>query len=153
MQPTASTVGATGGPGGSQGTFRNSDFARAARDLQVFGDIAGEDPAAKAVFLPTGSTPPGEGQSLQQNDLANVLGQLRQRGAGAFYTGQLGEKIAAGLGIDARKLSGYQAQWRETADVKHGNDVMHFASVPEGLPPPKRCGTLLPHRPAGAMPA
>jgi gamma-glutamyltranspeptidase / glutathione hydrolase len=31
-------------------------------------------------------------------------------------------------------LSGYQATWRETADVKHGNDVMHFASLPEGAP-------------------
>jgi gamma-glutamyltranspeptidase/glutathione hydrolase len=105
-----------------------------ARDLQVFGGIAGEDQAAKAVFLPTGATPPGEGQSLQQNDLANVLSQLRQRGAGGFYSGQLGEKIAAGLGIDPGKLSGYQAQWRQTDDVQHGNDVMRFASVPNGAP-------------------
>ena len=44
----------------------------------------------------------------------------------------VGEKIAAGLGIDARSLGGYQAQWRETVKVQHGNDVMHFASVPEG---------------------
>lgn len=105
-----------------------------ARDLQVFGGIAGEDQAAKAVFLPTGATPPAEGQSLQQNDLATVLSQLRQRGAGAFYSGQLGEKIAAGLGIDPGKLSGYQAQWRQTDDVQHGNDVMRFASVPHGAP-------------------
>jgi gamma-glutamyltranspeptidase/glutathione hydrolase len=105
-----------------------------ARDLQVFGGIAGEDQAAKAVYLPTGATPPGEGQGLQQDDLANVLSQLRQRGAGAFYSGQLGEKIATGLGIAPKTLGDYQAQWRQTADVQHGNDTVHFASVPEGAP-------------------
>ena len=89
-------------PAEAKARFETQISRALARDLQVFGGIAGEDPAAKAVFLPTGSTPPGEGQSLQENDLANVLGQLRQRGAGAFYSGQLGEKIAAGLGIDAR---------------------------------------------------
>jgi len=52
-------------PAETKARFETQISRALARDLQVFGGIAGEDLAAKAVFLPTGATPPGEGQSLQ----------------------------------------------------------------------------------------
>ncbi|EWY40154.1 hypothetical protein N825_03815 [Skermanella stibiiresistens SB22] len=113
----------------------DSQISRAlARDLQVFGDVAEGDAEARRVFLPDGPKPPTEGKKIDQPDLAAVLAQVRQRGAGAFYSGPLGSKIAEGVGISASTLSAYQAQWRDTADVQHGNDVMRFAATPEGAP-------------------
>ncbi len=121
-------------PAEAKARFETQISRALARDLQVFGGVAGDDPEARRLFLPNGPQPPGEGQKLEQPDLAGVLAQVRQRGAGAFYTGQLGARTAEGVGTDAATLASYQAQWRDTAEVRHGNEVMHFAAPPEGAP-------------------
>jgi gamma-glutamyltranspeptidase/glutathione hydrolase len=103
------------------------------RDIQVFGHAMMEDPEARRVLLlDNGETPPAEGQDIPQTDLAGVLGQVRQRGVGAFYMGPLADTVAAGLKLDAGALRTYQPQWRETEALNYGNGVMHFAGLPEG---------------------
>jgi gamma-glutamyltranspeptidase/glutathione hydrolase len=84
-------------PAEAKARFDNQISRALARDLQVFGGITADDPAAKRVYLANGA-PPAEGEALAQTDLSNVLGQVRQRGASVLYTGTLADQLAAGLG-------------------------------------------------------
>lgn len=82
-----------------------------ARDLaEAPADLA-RDPATARVFAPGGRLI-GEGETMVQLDLAGVLGQIRQKGAGEAYVGLLGRSIVdaaqGALPLDA--LRGYLPQ-------------------------------------------
>lgn len=89
-------------------------------------------PAARAVFCPAGDVPT-PGTILRQPHLAATYRQIVAEGAGAFYGGELGERVVASLaaqgGILAmRDLDGWQPEWQEPVTTTYrGYDI---ASVP-----------------------
>jgi gamma-glutamyltranspeptidase/glutathione hydrolase len=111
-----------------------SELARAATPLY-------NEPSATAVFAPEGRLL-GEGQILEQADLASILGQIRANGAGAFYTGQLARRIVAGVqeaggSLTFEELTAYRPTWKAPLIVPYGDgDEAHFT------PPPAVGGTM-----------
>ena len=67
-------------------------------------------------FLP-GGRPPAPGTTLVQADLARTLEAIRDRGAEAFYRGEVADLIVAEMArgggiITHADLAGYRAEWR-----------------------------------------
>jgi gamma-glutamyltranspeptidase/glutathione hydrolase len=76
-----------------------------------------------------------EGDNLRQVELAAVLGLIRAKGAGEFYTGLLAKKFAAGAAaigaqFDIADLRGYRPVWRKTVTGTFGNHTVHFPPAP-----------------------
>lgn len=69
------------------------------------------DPASARIFAPGGSLL-REGETLLQLDLATILGQIRQKGGGEFYSGLLPQQIAAAAqdALPLETLRGYLPQ-------------------------------------------
>ena len=91
---------------------------------------------ARSVFAPRGGLP-GEGQSVPQSDLADLLATLRLNGAGAMYKGSLADKLVqavqrAGGSLVRQDLSNFKPVWQTVAGVPYGADRVYFAPAPAG---------------------
>jgi len=102
-----------------------------ARDLASAPSDLADDPATARIFAPRGRLIE-EGESLLQLDLAAVLGQLRQKGAGELHSGALARVIAessqGALSLDA--LRAYLPQARTPASVRYGNLQLFLSGDP-----------------------
>ena len=95
--------------------------ARAHRALSVAADLAGRDPAGKALFFDAEGKPLPVGTLLRNPALAATLEKLAQQGPAAFYRGPDSEAMAVKIaqdtprsgGMTATDLSSYQAKWRD----------------------------------------
>ncbi|CAK0752910.1 Gamma-glutamyltranspeptidase [uncultured Gammaproteobacteria bacterium] len=93
-----------------------------------FGD--GKEPGLHRLPLMTANGRPlTVGDTLTQPDLAAVLTRVRVQGAGIFFDGILGRKLADGLGLEPAGVRSARARWTETATVSAGNDTLHFADA------------------------
>jgi gamma-glutamyltranspeptidase/glutathione hydrolase len=64
-------------------------------DLAAVWQPLSADPQIARLFgAPGGAAPLGEGDTLVQPELANVIGQIRSQGVGDFYQGALGRRFA-----------------------------------------------------------
>lgn len=105
-----------------------SDLARAARPLFV-------DEGARRVFSMADGSPVTEGELIRQVELGATLGQIRARGAGAFYTGPLANRLVEGMRqaggtITNQDLRSYRPRWRPALTVQYGEDNLHVAGPP-----------------------
>jgi len=113
-----------------------------ARDLQAIGPSVLADRGARAMFAgPSGDQVAIEGDPLEQVDLATTLGLLSARGVGPFYMGPFARTFVesvkrAGGSLSVEDLRGFLPIWRQSVQVKIGNEVAHFA------PPPAAAATV-----------
>lgn len=75
-------------------------------------------PAAKALYCREDGTPKKVGDRVVNPDLANTLSIIAEKGADAFYTGEIAEKIVADMRandglVSAEDLAGYEPQIHE----------------------------------------
>ncbi|MBM3531524.1 MAG: hypothetical protein FJX60_00625 [Alphaproteobacteria bacterium] len=114
-----------------------------ARDLAEAPTDLVRDPASARIFAPAGRLI-AEGEQLVQLDLAGVLSQIRQRGAGEAYVGPLGRAIAdasqGALPLDA--LRGYLPQATAPA-IYRANQQQQFVLVGESAATTAMLGRLL----------
>ena len=99
-------------------------------------------PRTAAIYLP-GDRVPREGERLVQADLAAALAHLARGGArGAFYEGELADRICAAVGPEGSPLApedfaAYSAQWVEPiSSTYRGYEVFE-------MPPPTQGFTAL----------
>ena len=114
---------------------------------ELAGWIGSEYPAfpsgnAKAIYGRNG-VPLGTGDRLVQEDLADSLRTIAQRGAGAVYGGELGEAMVSevqqnGGFLTMEDLRNNRVQWRETV----GADYRGYRVVTAG-PPATSWGMLV----------
>lgn len=109
--------------------------------LDVYRDgLLADAPSAKAFYRPGGATyAPGE--RLKQPDLAWSLRQIRDGGADAFYRGELGRRVAAGVQagggvLTQADLASYQIRIQEPLWCE-------YRGVPVAYMPPPAAGVLL----------
>jgi gamma-glutamyltranspeptidase/glutathione hydrolase len=99
-------------------------------------------PATKKAFLRPDGTPHSSGDLLQQPDLAWSLSQIKEHGAAAFYTGEIGQRLTAGMAengglITMEDLAAYEAEEREPVrGTYRGYEII-------SMPPPSSGGTIL----------
>ncbi len=108
-----------------------------ASDLNRMPPAVMEDPVFRRVF---GQGKDGqlirEGDFFKQQALSVVLGRIRARGAGEFYTGLLGRKFIgavrkAGGGLTLDDLRSYAPKWLPTLQVPYiKNTTFHFPATP-----------------------
>jgi len=107
-----------------------------ARDLAAIGTAVLADPGAQVMYgSKTGGGVAGEGEKLEQLDLAATLGMLRARGVGPFYTGPFASHfvestLRAGGSLSVEALRDFRPRWRDTVRVEVGNEIAHFAPPP-----------------------
>lgn len=68
-----------------------------AHSLQVEGGGLARDPAARAAFFKPDGSPYAPGERWRQPDLARSLAAIRDGGADAFYRGEVGRRMVAGV--------------------------------------------------------
>ena len=108
-----------------------------ARDIARVSDRLFVNPYIAAIFGRADGKPLGEGDTLVQLELAAVLTQLRTRGPGVLYSGELAHRLVAGVNeaggsFDIEGLRGYRPAWRETMQLPFGLHTLH--TVPPPLP-------------------
>lgn len=113
-----------------------------ARDLQENSGSLVNDPRALTAFMTPRRQMLQAGEELRQVDLAAMLGRLRVRGPGDFYTGALAHDVedaveGAGASVTAADLRAFVPQWTPAAAVEDG-DVSLF------VPPRQITGGDLP---------
>jgi gamma-glutamyltranspeptidase/glutathione hydrolase len=104
--------------------------------LPLRGCCTGVDPDSAKTWYVDGK-PPKAGQIFRNPDLARTLRLLQQRGAEAFYTGEIASAIVAksqalGGTMTLDDLSAYKGEWTEPAVSRH-----HAFDIVE-LPPPSQ---------------
>ncbi len=109
-----------------------------ARELATAGVMIVADPEAAAIFLNRDGTLLDEGDPLRQPQLAGVLAQLRQKGAGEIHTGVVARTLSEaaksiGAPLELDDLRRTVPQWRETVQLPWGHQVLHFAPTAGGL--------------------
>ncbi|MDX1513234.1 MAG: gamma-glutamyltransferase, partial [Gammaproteobacteria bacterium] len=100
------------------------------------------NPAAARIFLHPNGTPHRAGERLVQKDLAWSLRRIAKKGAGAFYRGEIAERIAAdmrkhGGPMTARDLAGYRPVLRPPVKGTYRGYEIH------SMPPPSSGGVHL----------
>ena len=114
-----------------------------ARDLADAPAELARDPASARIFAPAGRLI-AEGEPLVQLDLAGVIGQIRQKGAGEAYVGPLGRALAdasaGALPLDT--LRGYLPQTSAPA-ILRANQQQQFILVGESAATTAMLGRLL----------
>lgn len=95
------------------------------------------DEQVRHVFATRSGQPYATGDALRQVDLAVTLGLIRARGAGAFYTGNLANRLVAGVeraggSLTKEELRDMVPRWRTAPSVafKEGN---FFVAGPPAL--------------------
>ncbi len=61
--------------------------------IAAYADLLGSFPSSRAIFLPDG-TPPSEGETLRQPDLAETIAAIAAGGRDVFYRGTIAQRIA-----------------------------------------------------------
>ena len=92
-----------------------------------------------------------EGDSFRQLELATILGKIRVRGAGEFYTGLLGRNFTtavgqSGGGFTLNELRNYMPNWQPTLQFPYiKNTIFHFpvTSGPSGILAAQMIGMLV----------
>ncbi|HSV29665.1 MAG TPA: gamma-glutamyltransferase, partial [Candidatus Omnitrophota bacterium] len=105
-----------------------------AADLAKAAPVIARDPAARRIFFHPNGRVMGEGDELQQLDLAVTIGRIR-RAPGDFYVGagargMIEAATQAGLSLTQEDLRDFRPAFRDTVTVKLGNEVAHFAPPP-----------------------
>ena len=99
-------------------------------DLRSESERLAADAGARKLFFSSGGQPLIEGETLVQSDLAATLHVARERGIGALYspqvTGSISSSFAENMGISPATLATTHAEWRGTAQVEVGHNVVHF---------------------------
>jgi gamma-glutamyltranspeptidase/glutathione hydrolase len=108
-----------------------------ARDLVLVSGPLFADPAARAVFGPSG-VPLTQGQGLLQPDLAATMAQLRVAGVGDLYLGVMARKLeqaspAAGVPIGIADLQGALPSIAAPVLVPFGDDSVAFPPTEGGV--------------------
>src|SRR5215468_10052013 len=117
---------------------RGSAVSRAlARDLAVVGTTLLDDPEMRRIYGRADGSIVGQGDGLQQLDLAATISQIQRDGAGAFYAGPLSLRLALaaqsmGLPLEGGTLRAVQAQTNEALIVNAGERAAYFAPAPAG---------------------
>ena len=112
------------------------------RDLQSVGPALLGDAGARVMFAgKSGVRVAGEGETIEQLDLAATLGMLRARGVGPLYVGSYARTFVdavrrAGGSLSVEDLRQFVPVWRDSVRVNIGNEVAHFA------PPPAAASTV-----------
>jgi len=75
---------------------------------------------------------------VQQLDLGAMLGQIRARGAGEFYTGPVARNMvqavqAQGGNLQSEDLRNFLPQWRQPVSMPVGNTLLHVPPPPAAL--------------------
>jgi gamma-glutamyltranspeptidase/glutathione hydrolase len=114
-----------------------------ARDLAEAPAELVRDPASARIFAPQGRLI-AEGELLVQLDLAGVIGQIRQRGAGEAYVGPLGRAItdASQGALPLETLRGYLPQAAPPPIIRI-NQQQQFVLVGESAATTALLGRLL----------
>lgn len=98
--------------------------------------------AGRAAYYKLDGTPYVAGDLWRQPDLAWTLGQIKQGGAAAFYTGSVADRIVASMAqhgglISHADLAAYRPQERATIEAEYrGHRVVT-------MPPPSAGGVML----------
>ncbi len=100
----------------------------------------GDFPTSRAVFWRDGR-PLRAGEILRQRDLARTLAALAEGGRDAFYTGPIGEALAAAVGeaggpLTADDLAAHRARWQEPIATDYRGYTVYEA-------PPNSSGHIL----------
>ena len=106
-----------------------------ARDLAADGGTLMNDRNALGAFMTPKRQMLQAGDGVKQVDLSIVLGRLRARGPGDFYSGGLGREVedaiaASGGTITAQDLRAFVPRWIQAAGVDEGS--MRIFALPEG---------------------
>jgi len=106
-----------------------------ARDLSLAEGKLFDDREVRRIFGDTAGLPLVEGQILTQLDLAAVLAQVRIKGPGDFYGGDLARRVAAaataaGGHLSISDLRAYVPRWTSTISAKIGNNLLHSTQAP-----------------------
>jgi gamma-glutamyltranspeptidase/glutathione hydrolase len=93
------------------------------------------DEQVRAVFAKSDGQPYKAGESFRQVDLAVTLGQIRAHGAGIFYTGNLANRLVAGVeraggSLTKGELRDMVPQWRPAPSVTFDGGEMFVAGPP-----------------------
>jgi len=106
-----------------------------AGDLQRAGDRILADPGARREFSDSDGRHVRVGDPVRRIELGSVIGQIRGRGAGAFYSGPLADRVIegarrAGGSLSAEEMRAYLPKWRLAVSTYFGRDQMHVAGPP-----------------------
>ncbi len=93
------------GPAEALARFGHAVSRSLAADLAERGADLEQDPGMRAVFGRAGGGFAQEGEHVQQLELAGSLSQIRQRGAGALYSGPLAAAYVKGVAAIGGALS------------------------------------------------
>ncbi len=116
--------------------------AHLAKEMARNAEALAAHPSLARTFLHADGTPLREGETLRQPQLAATLETLAQRGAAAFYRGDIARQIIAavrGAGgvMTERDLQAYRPRWREPLRGSFkGHDIIT-------MPPPSSGGGVL----------
>lgn len=97
------------------------------------------DSASRSIFYKAGGLPYLPGETLKQEDLAQTLRLIADKGAAGFYTGEVAQKIAkkvqdAGGGMTVEDLQTYRPVWRDPVTGSYrGHEIA-------SMPPPSSGG-------------
>ncbi len=109
-----------------------------AQDLVLTGNSLHNDPATRAIFTKADGSLVGEGDAVQNIDLASFLSRLRARGPADLYAGtlarEMSEAVQAGGGkLSIDELRAVSVPIIATEKVKLGNLTAHFPPTPAGV--------------------
>lgn len=95
------------------------------------------DPAARRLYSRPDGSPLREGDHLAQGNLAGVLGSIRARGPGAFYSGELARVIVAGARdagayLAIGDLRNFKPKWRKAVKREFHSHAVYFPPEPIG---------------------
>lgn len=110
-----------------------------AKDLSGQSPRLAADPGARKVFFGKDGRPLGEGDRLQQLDLAGTLGRIRANGGGSLYVGNAATQIAkdytdAGYRLDKSSLENFVPDWEQPARIAVGDDMAEVVRGRAGAP-------------------
>ena len=98
-------------------------------------DVISSSAATRALFSDAKGQLVGEGNALEQRDLAAMLSRLRARGAGDFYTGPFAREIAAaaaaaGTSLTYQDLQKFVPKWRDALEVPFTKSTAFYFPLP-----------------------
>ena len=117
--------------------FGNPVSRALATKLNLLPTAAFADRGIGQLFLRNGK-PVSEGQVIQQLELSATLAQIRLRGAGDFYTGELAKAVITGLGeaeelnVPVSAIRDYRPKWSDPEIVNVGKDQLLLPPGPLG---------------------